>query len=125
LKPSDIDCAERAVAARTADATGNRLPACGTQAGSGRILGTAVTIPRFASTLSSLVVVQGIVDRTSLTGQYDIELRWGDAPGTPAAVSTDVSIFTALQEQLGLKLESTRGETDVLVIDRVEQPREN
>ena len=124
LKPSFVDCAQRAAEARTQNAA-NLLPQCGTRSGNGTLLGTGITIPRFASSLANFVVGQVIVDRTFLTGTYDIELRWGDAPGTAAGTSTDASIFTALQEQLGLKLESTRGEADVLVVDRAEMPREN
>jgi uncharacterized protein (TIGR03435 family) len=55
-----------------------------------------------------------VLDRTGLEGRYDFELQW-----------SDVSIFTALQEQLGLKLEPTKGPVDVVVIDHVERPTEN
>jgi uncharacterized protein (TIGR03435 family) len=72
-----------------------------------------------------------VVDRTGLAERYDIELKWtpeqpmrpGAAP--PAADPDAVSIFTAVQEQLGLKLESTRDKVDVLVIDSAEQPAPN
>jgi uncharacterized protein (TIGR03435 family) len=57
-----------------------------------------------------------VVDRTGLTGVFDFDLTWA-ADAAPDSV--DPSIFTALQEQLGLKLESTRGPIDVLVIDHV------
>ena len=79
-----------------------------------------------------------VMDRTGLTGNFDLDLQWTPerlpqpAPGTPAdqpirVNGTDIdpngpSIFTALQEQLGLKLDSTKGPVDVLVIDHVEQP---
>jgi uncharacterized protein (TIGR03435 family) len=59
-----------------------------------------------------------IVDRTGLTGGYDMDLEW-----TPA--SDELSIFTALREQLGLKLESSRGPVPTLVIERAEKPSEN
>jgi uncharacterized protein (TIGR03435 family) len=52
-----------------------------------------------------------VIDQTGLTGRFDFGLNW-----------TDVSIFTALQEQLGLKLESTRSAADVVVVDHVERP---
>lgn len=55
-----------------------------------------------------------VLDRTGLEGRYDFELQW-----------SDVSVFTALQEQLGLKLEPTKGPVDVVVIDHVERPTEN
>jgi uncharacterized protein (TIGR03435 family) len=66
-----------------------------------------------------------------LTGNFDFELKWtpdripqnlpGGA-GTPASVPDSPSIFTALQEQLGLKLESAKTAIEVLVIDHVERP---
>jgi uncharacterized protein (TIGR03435 family) len=62
-----------------------------------------------------------VVDRTNLTGGYQIDLEW-----SPDQTATDKpSIFTAVQEQLGLKLESTRATVDVLVVDHVERPTED
>jgi uncharacterized protein (TIGR03435 family) len=61
-----------------------------------------------------------VIDRTGLTGNFDFQLKY-----TPARLSTtgdSPSIFTALQEQLGLKLESARGPVEFLVIDRAERP---
>ena len=82
-----------------------------------------------------------VIDRSGLNGRYDINLEWTPdnlpqrAPGTPAdqplrlnGITIDPNgptIFTAIQEQLGLKLESTKGSVDVLVIDHVEHPTEN
>jgi bla regulator protein blaR1 len=74
-----------------------------------------------------------VLDRTGLTSRYDFKLEWtpDSAPtfeakeGAPAVDSTAPSLFTALQEQLGLKLESTRGPVEILVIDHAEKPSEN
>jgi uncharacterized protein (TIGR03435 family) len=77
-----------------------------------------------------------VVDRTNLTDLYDIELKWtpdqlpnGAAlpPGVqlPQVDPNGPSIFTALQEQLGLKLESTTGPIDSLVIEKVDKLIEN
>jgi uncharacterized protein (TIGR03435 family) len=55
-----------------------------------------------------------------MSGLYDFELNW-----TAEIDQNGPSIFTALQEQLGLKLESTRGPVDVIVIDRVDHPTED
>jgi len=65
-----------------------------------------------------------VVDKTGLTGKYDFELQWapGDAPATDAPAP---SIFTAVQEQLGLKLESTKAPFEILIIDHAEKPTEN
>jgi uncharacterized protein (TIGR03435 family) len=65
-----------------------------------------------------------VVDKTGLTGNYDFELQWS-AGDPPPADSAAPSIFTAVQEQLGLKLESTKGPVDVLVIDRAERPTDD
>jgi uncharacterized protein (TIGR03435 family) len=62
----------------------------------------------------SLYVDRVVLDRTGLTGRFDVSLDWPP--------ETTVGIFTALQEQLGLKLEATRGPVDVVVIDSVSQP---
>ncbi len=81
-----------------------------------------------------------VVDKTGLTGDYDFKLDWtpdemasamtkggnpapGDNPASPDAAGP--SLFTALEEQLGLKLESTKGPVDVIVIDQLEQPTAN
>jgi len=82
-----------------------------------------------------------VLDRTGLTGRYDIKLQWTPDPGqsvTPhgGAPSPGVqalpppdpdgpSLFTAIQEQLGLRLESQKGPVEMIVIDRVEKPSEN
>jgi uncharacterized protein (TIGR03435 family) len=70
-----------------------------------------------------------VLDRTGLTGRFDVDLKWTPSqpqqPGgleQPPIDPNSVSIFTAVQEQLGLKLDSQRGPVDVLVIDHVEQP---
>lgn len=71
-----------------------------------------------------------VVDRTGLSGLYDFVLRWapeqrgnGGAGGAaPAAISDGPSLFTALRDQLGLKLDAQRGPVDVVVVDRVERP---
>jgi uncharacterized protein (TIGR03435 family) len=90
-------------------------------------------------TLLSRQLSRTILDKTGLTGRYDIALHWasdegsmspmppGDAHAAPpqALESTGPSIFTALQEQLGLKLQSTKGPVETVVIDRVERPSEN
>lgn len=63
-----------------------------------------------------------IIDQTGLKEKYDFTLRW--APDG-LADSSEPSIFTAIREQLGLKLESTKSPVDILVIDHIERPSEN
>jgi uncharacterized protein (TIGR03435 family) len=67
-----------------------------------------------------------LVDRTGLTGRYDFELAWAPARMPADATPADVpSIFTSVQEQLGLKLEPSAAPLDVLVIDSAQRPSEN
>ena len=61
-----------------------------------------------------------VLDRTGLTGRYDISVDWASSPDVDS-----VSVFTAVQEQLGLRLESTTAPLDVVVIEGVERPSEN
>jgi uncharacterized protein (TIGR03435 family) len=89
-----------------------------------------VAVSEFASILS---ITQGrpVVDRTGLSGPYDIQLLFAPDPipgrgaDAPALPNGRPSIFTALQEQLGLKLQPGNQPEDVLVIDRVSHPDEN
>lgn len=94
--------------------------------GPGTFVGSA-TIERLADASLASEVQRKVVDRTGLTGVFDIDLHW--LPDGPAAATSSsepaVSIFTALQERLGLKLEATTGPVDVLVIDHIERPTEN
>jgi uncharacterized protein (TIGR03435 family) len=94
---------------------------------------TNATMTEFARVLMASILDRPAVDQTGLgSTRYDFALKWTpDAsearPGAePAASSADApDLFTAFQEQLGLKLESTKAPVDVLVIDRVERPSDN
>jgi uncharacterized protein (TIGR03435 family) len=72
------------------------------------------------------LVGRPVIDRTGLTGRYDYTLKWMPEPGLgppgPPVDPDAPNIFTAVQEQLGLKLESARGPVEVVVIDRLEKP---
>lgn len=71
-------------------------------------------------------VERPVVDKTGLTGNYDLSLKW-TPENQPASTDADQppGLFTALQEQLGLKLEPSKGPADTLVIDHVEMPTAN
>jgi uncharacterized protein (TIGR03435 family) len=109
-------------------------PPCSFGGPPGRLIGTGVTIAMFSDVLSGNVG-RRVVDRTELAGAFDFELTFDPAsaakapPGAPPGPSpvddTKPSIFTALQEQLGLKLEPTRGPIDVLIVDQAERPTAN
>ena len=83
-------------------------------------------LSRFATVLSPQLE-RMVVDRTGLAGRFDIQLKWSpdlnDRP--PETTSDPPSIFTAVQEQLGLKLESAKSPVELIVIDHAERPGEN
>lgn len=93
---------------------------------------TARTIVQFTGqTISSLIarsfyadLDRPFIDKTGLTGMFDIHLEFA-RDGAPADDTSAPSIFTAIQDQLGLKLTPNRGPVEVLVIDHVERPGEN
>jgi uncharacterized protein (TIGR03435 family) len=110
---------------------------CGMSLGPGSVRGGSVPMATLASLIGQSVD-RPVVDRTGLAASFDFDLQFAAARGRgllSGALSPDAapapggggapSIFTALQDQLGLKLEATRGPVDVLVIDRAEPPTEN
>jgi bla regulator protein blaR1 len=112
----------------------------GMQMGPARLNATSVDLAMLTGVLGR-TLGRTLVDKTGLTGKFDIQLQWtpdqaqlqamappgGLPPGMPAPQfdPNGPSIFTALQEQLGLKLESQKGPVDIIVIDHVERPSEN
>jgi uncharacterized protein (TIGR03435 family) len=101
-------------------------PACsGFNASPTAIIGTTVTMEQFAVRLARSTG-RVVADKTELKGTYDLKVEWPrDDPFTSAGATASAGIFSALQEQLGLKLESARGPVEVLVIDSVSKPSEN
>jgi len=116
---------------RATERTG-RGPDCAFGGPPGQLQGNAVTMDMLARVIGGQVR-RPVVNATGIEGSFDVDLtfspefvppppgsRVGDLPPSP---SDAPSIFTALQEQLGLRLESARGEVSVLVVDRAEMPR--
>jgi uncharacterized protein (TIGR03435 family) len=106
-------------------------PCANVQTGFSSLTLKGMPFDQFTPFLSPLVG-RVVVDRTALDGRYDVDLKWtpeaqGSAPGggLPPADPNAVSIFTAIQEQLGLKLTATRDTVEVLVIDTLEPPTPN
>ena len=101
------------------------LPAkpCGTdcrmQIGSGTLRAPSVKMPEFSELLSQLTG-RLVTDATGLDGPFEINLQW--TPESQEAKSDAPSLFTALQEQLGLRLDARRGPMRMLVIDSVDRP---
>jgi uncharacterized protein (TIGR03435 family) len=104
--------------------------------GRGDLTGQGITISDLAKSLAQQLH-RSVTDKTGLAGKYDIALQWtpdqdaapmipgagGNQPGAPPPPdASGPSIFTALQEQLGLKLEPAKGPVDTLVIDHIEPP---
>jgi uncharacterized protein (TIGR03435 family) len=88
------------------------------------ITSRGVDMKRFAFMLSS-VARKAVIDRTGLSGHFELNLDFGASPGMESAnvpPSENPDIFTALQEQLGLKLRSIKEPLDVLVVDRARTP---
>ena len=89
------------------------------------------TMPQFVAVLQRSVFDRPVLDQTGPTGRYDFDLEWtpdetqfdGLRRATPE--STKPTLFTAMQEQLGLRLEATRALVSVIAIDRIERPSEN
>ena len=103
----------------------------------GHIESTGTSMPMLASSLSKQLG-RTVIDKTGLTGNYNYTVNWapddampgmskpdGAASGDDMPNGTGASLFTAVQEQLGLKLEATKAQADVIVIDQIEQPTAN
>jgi uncharacterized protein (TIGR03435 family) len=97
-----------------------------------KLPGRNATMAELASVMQRAALDHPVVDKTGLSGRYDFDLEWapdetqfGGAIPKSADDSGRPDLFKALQEQLGLKLEATKGPVDVLVIDHVERPSEN
>jgi uncharacterized protein (TIGR03435 family) len=136
LHESKEDCPPRPPGLPRLPAPGETpsIPCGGMLMGRNQVSGEKIAISQIATYLSR-TMRRPVMDKTALTGKYDIKIEWTPdqnqvqvAPGAPTQSppeSSGPSIFTALQEQLGLKLESQKGLVEVLVIDHVEQPSEN
>jgi len=99
----------------------------------GRIVGEGIPIYVLTNLLSS-ALGRAVIDNTGLTGKYDVDLEYvpdpvqppsGAGDGLAAADVLEIAIFTAVEKQLGLKLESTKAPQEVLVVDRVAHPSAN
>lgn len=95
------------------------------QGGKGQLIATKVDMPLFSRALAGELGVT-VIDKTNLRGAYDLKLEWNPDEGVSAAVSSSSpSIFTAVQEQLGLRLESGRARVDVVVVEYAEKASAN
>jgi uncharacterized protein (TIGR03435 family) len=102
----------------------------------GAFEGMGATLPMLAQTLSD-ATSRKVIDKTGITGNYNFQLDWTPTPGQmvpppgpeneslPQPDPSGPSIFTAVEEQLGLKLQATKGPVEVIVVDRAEKPSGN
>ena len=137
LRPAAVDCAAQAAAARAGTpppaSSGPPGPgSCGMNMNPVSVRGGGVTLAMLANLLER-AVGRLVIDRTGLEGNWDLEVNYTPdrsqiPPGVELPSSIDPngpSLFTALEEQLGLKLRPARGPVEVLVIDSVQQPTPN
>jgi uncharacterized protein (TIGR03435 family) len=144
LRASSIDCEARRAAARRGGTpptipTGpppdpaTIRPVCGLRQNTGLLAGDAVSMVQLASALAPRAG-RIVSDRTGLTGYFDLDLNWtpgqealprpGGAP-EPVVDTGAPPLFTAIREQLGLRLEGARADVEVVVIDSAEPPTPN
>ena len=143
LVPSEVDCAAEQAAARAAGGPAPAFPPagapmrCGMRMMPGNISGGAIPLTQLALQLSN-ITGKTVTDRTGLAGNFDVNLSFlpDRLPPRPAGTPDDQpivlngvaidpngpNIFTAVQEQLGLRLEAVKGSIDMLVIDNLEHP---
>ena len=133
LRESDAACTKEARNFIPAGPGGP--PACGDfRMGARSLIARGMFMPAFAQVLRGRAG-RPVLDRTGLDGAYDLEVEWSSdlglqqaPPGSAGAsdlTPEGLSLFTALQEQLGLRLQADRGPVDVLVVDSAEQPSPN
>ncbi len=95
--------------------------------GAGLMTGHVIPVSILVEALKS-VTGRPISDETGLKGRYDFSLRWNPADNALSpddSGNSESSLFTAIQEQLGLRLESRKGTVEVIIVDRAEMPTEN
>lgn len=88
--------------------------------GRGKLAGGNQTTDDIARTLAGQIGQQ-VIDKTGLTGKFDYELTWESDP----TKGEGPSVFTAVQEQLGLKLDAEKAPVEILVVDRADRPTDN
>ena len=132
IRRSDLDCdaiqaARRAGSKEPPPPTSNGAPACGMSMRGTEGMEVLLGARPLSMLASSFGTGPGrvVIDKTGLKGNYDITLNYMPQPRADAPPDAPPNVFTALQEQLGLKLEPDRAPLKVLVIDRIERPSEN
>jgi uncharacterized protein (TIGR03435 family) len=122
LRPTEVDCA--ALGADPPPVPSASKAWCGLRGtGPRRVTGQGAALFEFARLLSGFPIFEApVVDKTGLSGRYDFIFDWNSERTGSQEFADAPSVFAALDEQLGLKLERRRGPVQILVIDHVEQP---
>jgi uncharacterized protein (TIGR03435 family) len=119
----------------TKNESGGALPGFGGR-GPGAVAVRNSSLADFAGFLQARILDRPVVDQTGITGKFDFTLEFrpdqaqagppgGPAPQLPPEVEARPDLFTAIQEQVGLKLESSKAPVEAYVIDKVQKPSEN
>jgi uncharacterized protein (TIGR03435 family) len=118
------------------DSAPNGLPSLFFQGGLGKLNVRNALMTDFTGLMQGVVLDRPVVDQTGLTGRYDFSLNWtpddsqfagmgARIPPPTDAADAPPNLYTAIQEQIGLKLEATKAPADVMVIEHVEKPSAN
>jgi uncharacterized protein (TIGR03435 family) len=124
LRVSSVDCAAILAARAASNVAPGVEPRCRVAISAGAYVRDGIPLALLADTISTRLA-RPIIDRTGLTGFFDIELHFRPPSETTSTDSDEPDLVTALEEQLGLKLESTRAPVQVTVFDRIERPTAN
>jgi uncharacterized protein (TIGR03435 family) len=140
IRPSEVDCEAKAAADRSAAEAGSTPPprpapdfgsppaSCNGLRITGALIEGDVTMENLARFLRGSAG-RPVIDKTGLKGSYRVKVQYdralGGGPDVTPSSGTAPSVFSALPAQLGLKLEASKAEQEVLVIDRLERPTEN
>jgi uncharacterized protein (TIGR03435 family) len=132
LHKSPVDCDALIAAGTRPSRQPGEPPPCGLMGGPARTIAGGGTMQQLAANLT-VRQERLVFDKTGLTGRFAFNLAWtpdripteAPPPGIPPIDPNGPSLFTALQEQLGLKLEPAKGPVEVLVIDSIEHPTED
>ena len=120
MRTNPLDCTDRAALQKArAAASKDAIRPCELRFFPNRIRLGVATIATLVNSLSE-IAGRPVVDRTGLSGTYDIDLEWAPTPEADG-----VSVFTAVQEQLGLRLEPSTALLDVVIIESAQRPTEN
>jgi uncharacterized protein (TIGR03435 family) len=132
LQPSTLDCESTTAKPMNSDGVQADLSRCAPQMGLRQLQFSGYGMAGLAEALKR-IFDRPVVDKTGLSGRFDIKLSWTPdptmlptgVPAPPLPASAPPSIFTAVEEQLGLRLVSDRADVDVLVLDRINALKPN